>query len=563
MFRAGARVLVALLLPVAAVASGRAVPLAEAVKHRDLDAVRALLQQRVDVNASEPDGSTALHWAAHQGDADAVDLLLRAGASADAANRYGATPLALAAANGNATVVGRLLEGGADPGTAWPGGETVLMTAARAGRLDAVRVLLAHQGTAPSRSGRQGTAPSRSGRQGTAPSRSGRQGTAPSRSGRQGADVNAREATRGQTALMWAAAEGHADVIRALVGAGADMRAVSHGPSGVKDPDKVAKSSNSRYERRPVPRLDRFTSLQFAVHAGQIEAARALIDLGASLADETPEGMGLVTLAIANAHYELAAVLAEKGADVNAAKVGFAPLHQLVRVRTLNIGQFFPPVPTGRLTAPELANVLIQHGADVDARTTKGFPDGHRFAFGLNATPFLLAAKGGDVPMMQVLAEHGSDVRAVNANGTNAIMAAAGVEMFNPNEDSGTDADGLAALKLAVELGAGDINAANKDGNTALHGAVFRTTTDAIKFLVETGARLDVKNKPKCVYSAGCSGQNPEGYTPYGLAVGGLGMLGSYRPEAAALLRELMIARGLTPEAKEDKDKYSFGVTVK
>ena len=532
MFRAGARVLVALLLPVAAVAAGRAVPLAEAVKHRDLDAVRALLQQRVDVNASEPDGSTALHWAAHQGDADAVDLLLRAGASADAANRYGATPLALAAANGNATVVERLLEGGADPGTTWPGGETVLMTAARAGRLDAVRVLLAHQGTA-------------------------------SRSGRQGADVNAREATRGQTALMWAAAEGHADVIRALVGAGADMRAVSHGPSGVKDPDKVAKSSNSRYERRPVPRLDRFTSLQFAVHAGQIEAARALIDLGASLADETPEGMGLVTLAIANAHYELAAVLAEKGADVNAAKVGFAPLHQLVRVRTLNIGQFFPPVPTGRLTAPELAKVLIQRGADVDARTTKGFPDGHRFAFGLNATPFLLAAKGGDVPMMQVLAEHGADVRAVNANGTNAIMAAAGVEMFNPNEDSGTDADGLAALKLAVELGAGDINAANKDGNTALHGAVFRTTTDAIKFLVETGARLDVKNKPKCVYSAGCSGQNPEGYTPYGLAVGGLGMLGSYRPEAAALLRELMIARGLTPEAKEDKDKYSFGVTVK
>src|SRR2546425_1959295 len=485
MFRAGARVLVALLLPVAAVAAGRAVPLAEAVKHRDLDAVRALR--------------------AHQGTA----------------------------------------QGG-------PGRQGTAQS--RSGR----------QGTAPSRSGRQETAPSRSGRQGTAPSRSGREGTAPSRSGRQGADVNAREATRGQTALMWAAAEGHADVIRALVGAGADMRAVSHGPSGVKDPDKVAKSSNSRYERRPVPRLDRFTSLQFAVHAGQIEAARALIDLGASLADETPEGMGLVTLAIANAHYELAAVLAEKGADVNAAKVGFAPLHQLVRVRTLNIGQFFPPVPTGRLTAPELAKVLIQRGADVDARTTKGFPDGHRFAFGLNATPFLLAAKGGDVPMMQVLAEHGADVRAVNANGTNAIMAAAGVQMFNPNEASGTDADGLAALKLAVELGAGDINAANKDGNTALHGAVFRTTTDAITFLVEKGARLDVKNKPKCQYASGCSrGFDPEGYTPYGLAAGGLGMLGSYRPEAAALLRELMLARGLTPEAKEEKDKYSFGVTVK
>jgi hypothetical protein len=208
--------------------------------------------------------------------------------------------------------------------------------------------------------------------------------------------------------------------------------------------------------------------------------------------------------------------------------------------------------------------VLVQHGAEIDARNTKWFPDGHRGSFGLNATPFLLAAKGGDVPMMKVLAELGADVRAVNANGTSALMAAAGVEMFNPNEDSGTDADGFAVLKLAVELGAGDINAANKDGNTALHGAVFRTTTDAITFLVEKGARLDVKNKPKCQYASGCSrGFDPEGYTPYGLAAGGLGMLGSYRPEAAALLRELMLARGLTPEAREEKDKYSFGVTVK
>ena len=74
-----------------------------------------------------------------------------------------------------------------------------------------------------------------------------------------------------------------------------------------------------------------------------------------------------------------------------------------------------------------------------------------------------------------------------------------------------------------------------------------------------------MKNKPKkCEqYSAGCI-TSQEGYTPYELALGGLGMLGSYRPEAAALLREMMIARGLTPpEAKENKDKYTFGVTVK
>ncbi len=233
--------------------------------------------------------------------------------------------------------------------------------------------------------------------------------------------------------------------------------------------------------RRPRIRLDTFTPLQFAVHAGRIEAARALIDAGASLDDVTPQGMGLITLAIANAHYELAAVLAESGADVNEAKAGFTPLHQLVRVRTLNIGQFFSPVPSGRMTATELAELLIDYGADLEARTTKGWPDFHRGAFGLGATPFLMAAKGGDVPLMQVFADRGADVHAVNVNGTTAVMAAAGVEMFNPNEDSGTDADGFAALQLAMALGAGDINEQNKKGNTPLHGAVFRATTDAVK----------------------------------------------------------------------------------
>lgn len=506
-------------------AAGRTVPLAEAVKRRDLDTVRALLRQRADVNAAEPDGSTALHWAAHHGDAAAIDLLLRAGARPAGVNRYGATPLALAAAHGAAAPVERLLAAGADPNTVSPGGETVLMTAARAGRLEAVRVLLAR-----------------------------------------GADVNAREATRHQTALMWAAAEGHADVVRALIGARADIRAVSRGPAAWAPKDATGIVPGSRYTRRGLPRLDTFTPLQFAVQAGRIEATRALLDAGANLADETPQGMGVLTLAIANAHYELAALLVERGADVNAAKIGFAPLHQLVRVRTLNIGQFPHPVPTGRLSGLELGKLLLQHGAAVDARTTKEWPDGFRFGFGLNATPFLVAAKGGDARMMQVLADHGADPRAVNANGTTAAMAAAGVEMANPNEDSGTDADALAALRLAIALG-GDVNAVNKNGDTALHGAVYRATTDAIRFLVERGARLDVRNKPRCDFASGCTERDRrgegDGYTPYELAVGGVGMLGGYRPEAAAVLRELMVARGLTPEAAANKDKYSFGVTVR
>src|SRR5688572_19403955 len=89
MVRAGGGVALALLLiPVVAAGAGRSVPLAEAVKQGDLEALRALLQQHVYVNAPEPDGSTALHWAAHRGDAVAVDLLLQAGARATSATRY-------------------------------------------------------------------------------------------------------------------------------------------------------------------------------------------------------------------------------------------------------------------------------------------------------------------------------------------------------------------------------------------------------------------------------------------------------------------------------------------
>src|SRR5262247_2349815 len=112
----------------AAMAAPGHLPLADAVKSGDATAVRVLLRQQVDVNATEPDGSTALHWACYRGDAQTVDLLMRAGARLTA-NRYGATPLTLAAENGNAAVIDRLLKGGADPNTSAPGGETPLMIA--------------------------------------------------------------------------------------------------------------------------------------------------------------------------------------------------------------------------------------------------------------------------------------------------------------------------------------------------------------------------------------------------------------------------------------------------
>ncbi|MEQ1897830.1 MAG: ankyrin repeat domain-containing protein [Vicinamibacterales bacterium] len=499
---------VLLALPASVSAAARAVPLVEAVKNGDVKQARALVAQKVNVNAPDVDGSTALHWAAHRGEVALVDVLLQAGAKATAVNAYGVTPLALAVESGDPGVVSRLLKAGADANAATTGGETALMTASRLGKAEAVKVLLEH-----------------------------------------GAQVNATEATRGQTALMWAAAEGHADVIRLLLQKGADIAATSRGPSSPKD----ITDGFSIY-KRVAQRIDPFKPVQFAVRAGHLEATRALVEAGANVNEETVNGLSLLTLAIANAAYDTASYLIDKGADVNYATQGWTPLIQVVRVRNLNIGQFPHPVTKGRMTSGELAQKLIKAGAKVDGVTEKAFNDGWRGFFGPKATAFLLAAKGGDTEMMRLLADNGANVFHANATGSNAVMVAAGVDMFNPNEDSGTDAEGLAALKLALELGKGkfDVNELNRSGEAALHGAMHRNSTEIVRVLVEAGAKLDLKNK--------------RGLIPIQIANGEdnfIGMIGR-RQELIDQLSGMMLAKGLKPELREDaENRFNFGVKAK
>ena len=154
------------------VASAADAALADAVQRMDRTAVESLLQRSVDVNLPQVDGITALHWAAYHDEVKLAETLLQAGADATALSRYGVTPLSLACTNGNVVMVELFLDAGADPNTTLPGGETVVMTAARTGQVGAVRALLAR-----------------------------------------GADAHAKEDRRGQTALMWAAAEGHTAVV--------------------------------------------------------------------------------------------------------------------------------------------------------------------------------------------------------------------------------------------------------------------------------------------------------------------------------------------------------------
>lgn len=484
-------------------AGDRLVSLVAAVKAGDAGAVRALLHRRVNVDAQDADGSTALHWAVYRNHSEMVDMLLGAGAKPNVANRYGVTALFLAAENGSATIVERLLKQGADVNATLAGGETVLMAAARSGDAAAVKMLL-----------------------------------------RYGASVNAAETTRGQTALMWAASEGHADVIAALSEAGADLRATSRPPASME-------ATDTRKPRGGTPRADVFTPLMFAVRAGHIDAARALVRAGADVNETLPDGTGALVLAAMNAHYELASVLLDLGADPDASKQGWTALHQIVRTRTLNLNQFPQPVPTGAMDGLTLAKKLLARGADINARMTKRFADGFRSSFTwVGATPYLVAAKGADAAMMRLFVSNGADPLVRNESGTSALMAAAGVDMFGPNEDSGTNEEGLEALMITLALG-DDVKTVNASGDTALHGAAYRGSTEMLQLLVDGGAGLDSKNKA--------------GFTPLQIANGEHHALIviQKRPESVVLLRQLMIARGLPPEMKSDEEHYAFGVFVK
>jgi ankyrin repeat protein len=325
-----------------------------------------------------------------------------------------------------------------------------------------------------------------------------------------GARVNEHEAWKGQTALMWAAHEGNADAIRTLLAAGAERDARSAGGE--------------------------FDALTFAVRAGALAATRLLLDAGADVNRTLADGTSVLVLAATNAHYEVAAELVERGADPNAAAQGWTALHQIAWSRRWNMGFNLPgPAQSGNLDSLELVRKLAAHGADLDARQTKEPADGNRNKLDrLGATPFVLAAKSCDLPLMRTLLELGADASITTNAGTTALMAAAGVGIWAPGENPGTHDECLAAMQLAHEAGGGDVNVIDKNGETALHGAVYRGgNVAAVQYLADLGARLDVVNA--------------KGWSPVTVADGveyTPDVLKRY-PEAAALLRKLLAERGL------------------
>ncbi len=491
------RLQVSMVLLLAAVSMGAADAkrsLVDAVKVGDRAAVRSLLKQG---NVDTPDlhGATSLHWAVNREDLETVDLLIAAGANVKATNAFGATPLWLACANGNAAVLEKLLRAGADPNVTMAEGDTTLMTAARSGSVAGVRLLLG-----------------------------------------KGVDVNARERSMGQTALMWAASEGHTDVVKALLEGGADLQARSTG-SG------------------------RFTSFLFAVRAGRMDTARALLAAGSNVNEAldnktSTNGASALILAIASTQYEMAAFLLEQGANPHPPNWGWSAMHQLEFTRRPPAGRHGVPfpVPTGTMDGVTLAKKLLEHGANPNARMTKE-PMGAYFGrWGhthSGVTPFWLASKYVDLPMMRLLLAHGADPMLTQEDGTTPLMAAAGVDIYAPGYEPGTPEEVMEAVKMLMSLG-NDPAAINVNGDTALHGAAIRGNNEVVLVLVNAGARLDVKNKRisnKGVTSDSEREGRDGGWTPWQQATY------SYQngralsqPETAALLARLMKERGIPVE---------------
>jgi ankyrin repeat protein len=421
---------------------------ADAAQRRDWLALRAAIRQHAGVNAAQPDGTAALHWAAHWNDVETVKLLLAAGADAKAANRFGSTPLSEAAEIGSAAVVEALLNAGADPGTlATRDGETVLMTAARGGHLDVVKLLVARS-----------------------------------------ADVNAHENYRGQTALMWAAAERHPQVVKYLLDHGAAWAARSFDRDN-KLPKLSAASSVTPMARGGL------AALHFAAREGDIESARWLLDAGADVNQVDADGTPAITVGIMNKQYSFAKFLLDRGANPNVADVrGRSPLYAAIDIRN----EDYSALPSRQGTDPmqdiEIIAALLDRGADPNAALTRNLPgrsgmDAGDTSLDQGATPLMRAARAGDTEVMRRLVAKGADPKRENHQGNDMLLYAAGVGYRDKNTH-GDEAGALEAVKFAVAQGL-DLQHKNNRGETALHGAAFRGADSIVRYLVEQGARMD------------------------------------------------------------------------
>lgn len=448
-------------------AAGVDARLVDAVKNGRTDLVKTLVQQKVDVNAPQPDGATALHWAAQRDDMDTAVLLIGAGAKPNVPNAFGVTSLSLACTNGSAAMVDFLLRSGADPNTALPNGETPLMTAARSGNPKVVQALV-----------------------------------------ERGATVKGSEKMLGQTPLMWAAAEGHSDVVRILLEHGADVNAKSK--AGFTPLMLAARDGDIATSRTLLSggahvndtAADGTSALTVAVIRGHTKYAQFLLDQGAFV----DAGPGFTPL-----HWAVGDWSVELAGDNTFVRPEGSEWDAVLGLR----GQ----------AKIDMVELLLAYGADVNA-VAQGTPrySGGRGRGGkqAGANAFLMAALNADTTMMKLLESYGANPLQVTTNGVSAIMFAAGLASnFSIGYTSITEEAAVAAVKLCYDLGDTNVNRADKYGDTALHGAAYRGLSGSnrlIQFLVDKGANPNAVNKRRWtpvtvaegVYTNNSNTRNPE-----------------------------------------------------
>jgi len=465
--------------------------LLDAAERGDRAAAMQLLAKGANPNTPGPDGTTALMWAASNDDLELVRALIKAGANVTLKNQFGTSALTEAAIIGSAPVIEALLKAGADPNTKNPEGETPLMAVARAGKVDAASRLL-----------------------------------------EAGADVNAKEEWGGQTALMWAAAQSQAEMVKLLASKGADLNARG-----------VIRQWERKVITEPRPKdmnKGGFTPLLYAAREGCVECARHLVAAGADRDLEDPERITPLNMALLNLHFEFAAFMIKAGADVDKWDLfGRSPLYMAADVSSLPTkgnGAMAVIPSVDSVTALDVAKMLLDAGANPNLQLKRRPPyrdvpqdRGGDTILAQGATPLLRAARAGDAPFVDLLLKHKALVDLPSKEGVTPLMAAAGVE-FGTRVTRGrnrTNEGVLATMRLLIDAGA-NVNARNVTDSprtgeysaaataaaragrggrasqvpsasavphqTALHGAAERGYTAFVKFLAENGADLQAKD---------------------------------------------------------------------
>ena len=523
----------ALVVPVfyLTVLSGANSPVADAAMRGDTAAIRTLIAQKVDVNLAQSDGATAIQWAAYRNDVAMADLLIAAKADVRIPNRDGATALRLASVNGSAEMIDRLVKAGANVNETGPNGETPLMYAARNGNPAAIKALIVGKADVNAKEKLRGTTPLMWAAEQAHPEAVAALVAA-------GADVSARSNndTKGNSAYL-------ANPVKQRLksgfgGDGQNQQAKGKNGGGQNKGGFQNKGGNAK-GKAPEPNADgtidvaaldaaaaeaafgrtrdtnggALTPLVFAARQNCIECAKILLDAGANVNQTTNYGWTPLLTATQNRNYKLAALLLDKGANPNLKNNGgWSPLYIATDNRNIEIGDY--PTPKSDIDHLEYIKLLLSKGADPNIRVcgTRSNPAATdptqqcvgdstetrtnftmQWLFEDGSTPFIRAAQSSDVELMKVLLAAGADPKLRTAHDVTALSVASGIAWVEGVTFEWSRAKNVETVKMLIDLGI-NVNQADDEARTALHGAAHKGRNEVIQMLVDAGGNLEARD---------------------------------------------------------------------